>query len=897
MHAPSPAWVMVGLAIALLAPLTSQAELATESEATQVCRNWLAYHLHHGGTWAGSRHPEILGVQSLRSDETHLAWCFAIAPRGFIVVPALKALPPVKAHSEASDLDPTRAEGFPRLLRESLGIATTAFRTHYGSLEAIVPSQGEPLIDPRFRRNWDIFAADTEDFTAQLGRDGVLSRTSVGPLLTTMWHQLEPYNNFCPMGDGGRCVVGCASTATAQIMRYHEWPPMGGSGSHTYEWLGDFSCGGFTEGGLLSANFEDPYDWASMPDHCDSGCTGVEQNALAELCYEVGVSLETLYGACGSAGRSPDEALVSYFGYDPSLETLCRCDHTMAGWFGIVQEEINDDRPMWYVFVFSETTGHAVVCDGWADEGGVWMYHINYGCGGAFSAWFAIDEIYHCLDPQQDQLLRGIMPAVGPYPCCLGLDCVDLTWEDCLASGGVWAAGATPSCNSDVCEDVVDQQVCCIGPECVILTEYDCLAAGGEWWGSLAVCTEYTCDPRSACCVGEVCETLTQSDCAAAGGEWREGSPCYPSNPCVLDRFACCVAEACQVLTEAECGGIGGTWMEGRETCDPSPCGSDLSAGMLLVHAPPGLEWTSGQNWCERYNSEFALANLDEQVSRIDPDIAAEEASIWYVIMAWSEPKQVCGLEFGLGEYEPGIFGFTEWGACASGGLEVPMTDWPDTGRGTAVAPEEAWEGAISAVYWFTGYSYMEGEIPLGVHPTTGAVRFHNCAHPCQTWGASCLGSLGVLTEGIPCYDGPGPVRVCCVGDECTLLAREACEAAGGSWRQLAATCDPNPCAVSPVDEMETQVGRTLLAAAPNPFAGSVTLHFHVAVAGPIAIDVFDVSGRLVRRLASGLVEAGWHSVCWDGTTDQGNPVGAGTYPCRLRSGSGGVTRRLIRLE
>jgi len=136
--------------------------------------------------------------------------------------------------------------------------------------------------------------------------------------LTTSWNQNAPYNNSCPMGDGGRCVVGCVATAMAQIMRYWTWPPSG-TGSWLYLWDGDQSCHGDVGGGFLIADFSDAYDWSNMPDSCTGGCSQTEQDALAELSREAGVSVEMDYGACGSGISSldpVDNAFENYFRYD-----------------------------------------------------------------------------------------------------------------------------------------------------------------------------------------------------------------------------------------------------------------------------------------------------------------------------------------------------------------------------------------------------------------------------------------------------------------------------------------------------------------------------------------------------------------------------------------------------
>ena len=58
--------------------------------------------------------------------------------------------------------------------------------------------------------------------------------THVGPLMTTLWDQGEPYNRLLPTSlyGGGRCVTGCVATAMAQVLKYFE-VPVCGIGSRT----------------------------------------------------------------------------------------------------------------------------------------------------------------------------------------------------------------------------------------------------------------------------------------------------------------------------------------------------------------------------------------------------------------------------------------------------------------------------------------------------------------------------------------------------------------------------------------------------------------------------------------------------------------------------------------
>jgi hypothetical protein len=51
----------------------------------------------------------------------------------------------------------------------------------------------------------------------------------------------------------------------------------------------------------------------------------------------------------------------------------------------------------------------------------------------------------------------------------------------------------------------------------------------------------------------------------------------------------------------------------------------------------------------------------------------------------------------------------------------------------------------------------------------------------------------------------------------------------------------------------------------PNPFNPRTVIGFYVPVTQEITLDIYDVSGRRVARLADGMTEAGYHEAQWDG--------------------------------
>jgi hypothetical protein len=87
------------------------------------------------------------------------------------------------------------------------------------------------------------------------------------------------------------------------------------------------------------------------------------------------------------------------------------------------------------------------------------------------------------------------------------------------------------------------------------------------------------------------------------------------------------------------------------------------------------------------------------------------------------------------------------------------------------------------------------------------------------------------------------------------------------------------------------------LSVAPNPAHGAAQLTFSLPRGGHAAVDVFDLAGRRVVRLADAAFAAGVHRVAWDGRDGAGGCVGPGVLFVRVRTAQGTVTRRLAWLR
>jgi hypothetical protein len=84
----------------------------------------------------------------------------------------------------------------------------------------------------------------------------------------------------------------------------------------------------------------------------------------------------------------------------------------------------------------------------------------------------------------------------------------------------------------------------------------------------------------------------------------------------------------------------------------------------------------------------------------------------------------------------------------------------------------------------------------------------------------------------------------------------------------------------------------------PNPFNPRTSIRFYLPARTDVRLDVYDVHGALVRRLARGVFDTGEHAVEWDGTDSSGNSVASGFYVYRLvTDGRAAQSRKMMLLK
>ena len=98
-------------------------------------------------------------------------------------------------------------------------------------------------------------------------------------------------------------------------------------------------------------------------------------------------------------------------------------------------------------------------------------------------------------------------------------------------------------------------------------------------------------------------------------------------------------------------------------------------------------------------------------------------------------------------------------------------------------------------------------------------------------------------------------------------------------------------------DAKKTPSDFKLLGNFPNPFNSSTEIRFLASASGYANLEIFDLTGRKVRTVIDGNIDAGENIVSWDGSDDYGNPVSSGVYFYRLRAGNNSQVEKMVLIK
>ncbi|KPK77604.1 MAG: hypothetical protein AMJ79_02625 [Phycisphaerae bacterium SM23_30] len=396
------------------------AQVATQQEAVTVADNWIRLIIAKYRFWGDYPDAQVVFVDEFKRGDRVLGYYCQVAPKGFIIVSRHKYLAPVKAYSAISDLNPYVDVGLTDLLKYKMEKIQTSVEKLTGlGIMQVQAAQADQFLEINYRPSWEALSRENTDYSAFITAQDIGIQSAdyqAGQImLQSSWHQRPPYNDDCPdggcaWGDYGnfndRMRVGCVATAGAQIMRYWSWPPYGSGSpySDTYNWPHMHLRYVYDGAGWFNDENGNPVTWTDI-------------NAVAELCYEVGLAVGMSWGCDLSTANTYDmehDVYEDHYRYDDNVDVQYRDDYdNTTAWYNMIKNDLNKNRPIQY-----RVDGHSIVCDGWQE---IWNgtsldkeVHMNYGWDNWRTTWYTLDAL-HLGDPPNEYCVREIYPeyAIG----------------------------------------------------------------------------------------------------------------------------------------------------------------------------------------------------------------------------------------------------------------------------------------------------------------------------------------------------------------------------------------------------------------------------------------------------------------------------------------------------
>lgn len=304
-----------------------------------------------------------------------LAYVFELEPHGFVVVTADDDLVPVVAYSEHGSFsweeqpDNTLLD----MLRQDLSLR----------LEAL-PLIKREIIEGN-HRHWEGLIEGDPLYLEPGDSWPEAGSTWTGGWVESAWHQSSPYNDLCPIDPETeeRCLVGCVATAMAQIINYWQYPS---------------SVTLTTDDNYVTETHEiEIYaPEASIPyiDYNDG-------NPSDEMCAAISFS-------CGVGSRMDytSDSSTAYFcdAINSFLKHVCFFNAEFkstenSDFYVVLEENMKNSIPAMLSIkeAGTDTSRHAIICDGFRKTGSGEEWHLNFGWGKdtpdyLSDAWYTLPE-------------------------------------------------------------------------------------------------------------------------------------------------------------------------------------------------------------------------------------------------------------------------------------------------------------------------------------------------------------------------------------------------------------------------------------------------------------------------------------------------------------------------
>ncbi|MBT7519938.1 MAG: T9SS type A sorting domain-containing protein, partial [Candidatus Marinimicrobia bacterium] len=145
---------------------------------------------------------------------------------------------------------------------------------------------------------------------------------------------------------------------------------------------------------------------------------------------------------------------------------------------------------------------------------------------------------------------------------------------------------------------------------------------------------------------------------------------------------------------------------------------------------------------------------------------------------------------------------------------------------------------------------------------------------------------------------GSIPDEICNQGDSSpTLSNNQLCPPYPSCIEDYVGEQDTTNCEQVSIIDATFPITYNLHNAYPNPFNPVTTLQYDLPEDALVNITIYDMMGRVVSNLVSSQQNAGYKSIQWNATNNEGQPVSAGLYLYTIQAGKFRQTKKMVLLK
>lgn len=380
--------IILSILILILINTTIFARIITQNEVERVAFIWLQNENSSKEFRIIKKNLSFINLIDLKYRGEKIGYIINLDPKGFMIMSYVSELSPVKFISYSSDYERIKDHPFIEAIKHDIYffMRKVGYKREkaFGKSDLFVIDKNKIDIE-QIKRNELVWKKLLSGNITQI-EAFIFSNYGVTPLLLSRWGQNFPYNMNTPYIDGKQPPAGCVATAMAQVMYYWKYPEKG-HGSNSYKWNGQ----------ILEADFNHKYYWSKMRDSYNGSEKEEENEAVARLLSDVGISVNMDYSIDGSSALiNGNNSFVYFFKYSSDIHSVEKSEHSIDEWYDLIKNQIDEGWPtiscVWKKEE-GETVAHAVVFDGYRRQVGVNQVHVNMGWEGSYDNYCSLDDI------------------------------------------------------------------------------------------------------------------------------------------------------------------------------------------------------------------------------------------------------------------------------------------------------------------------------------------------------------------------------------------------------------------------------------------------------------------------------------------------------------------------